>query len=99
MFFPFARTTTMDRDTGSGPAAEDELRQACADLEYRLREGKTCTAEAGLAAHPSLSGDADAALEVIYTEYGAREQLGQRPVPADYCTRLPEWRDGLEQLF
>jgi hypothetical protein len=52
-----------------------------------------------LASHCHLASDLDAALEVIYTEFVTREHLGQRPVPAEFCQRFPQFRDGLEQLF
>ena len=60
------------------PVEENTLRQVCAELERRLSAGDACAAESVFAAHPELSGDVDAALEVIYTEFVAREHLGQR---------------------
>jgi serine/threonine protein kinase len=76
-----------------------ELAQACAEVERLLGAGQAASAEEVLAAHPALAGDDDAALEVVYTEFVAREALGQRPSPADFCARFPQWREGLAQLF
>lgn len=82
-----------------GSASNSSLRQVCAEIERRLGAGEACSAEDLFASHPDLSNDADSALEVIYTEFVARERLGQDPDPGDFCNRFPTFRDGLEQLF
>jgi tetratricopeptide (TPR) repeat protein len=85
----------------SRPTADlaQQLRQACADLERRVRAAEPCRAEDILASYPDLASDGDAALEVIYTEYVVREQLGQHPIPADWHARFPQWRQQLEEVF
>src|SRR5438128_2818406 len=87
----------LDRLAADGP--EKQLRQACAELDRRLRAGEPCTAEMLLAAYPALAANADLALELIYTEFVTREQLGQRPSPAEWCQRFPQWQDRLRRLF
>jgi serine/threonine-protein kinase len=84
-----------------GPTADlaRQLRQACDELDRRLRAGEACDAETLLAAHPALAGQSDAALELIYTEFVVREQLGQRPDAAAWLDRFPQWRPQLEELF
>ena len=89
----------MIREMNDQRVQSADLRQVCAEMERRLGAGENCTAESLLASHSQLGGDTDAALEIIYTEFVAREQLGQRPVPAEFCERFPHFRDGLEQLF
>src|SRR6188472_2147087 len=89
----------MLRDMHDQRVSSADLRQLCAELERRLSAGENCTAESLLAYHSHLGSDSDAALEVIYTEFVAREQLGQVPVPAEFCQRFPQFRDGLEKLF
>jgi len=89
----------MIREMNDQGVQSADLRQVCAEMERRLSAGENCTAESLLASHSQLASDTDAALEVIYTEFVAREQLGQRPVPAEFCERFPQFRDGLEQLF
>src|SRR5262245_60483807 len=79
--------------------AQTELRQICDELERRLSAGEASSAEAVFAEHSDLTGDTDAALEVIYTEFVTREHLSQRPIPEDYYARFPQWRFELEQLF
>jgi serine/threonine protein kinase/WD40 repeat protein len=76
-----------------------DLRRACAELENSLGSGEAGDAEAVFTAHPALGDDPDAALEVIYTEFVARERLGLRPEPSDYYARFPRWREGLQELF
>jgi tRNA A-37 threonylcarbamoyl transferase component Bud32 len=75
------------------------LCEACAELERRLRAGQPCAAEDLFAAFPALATEAEAALEVIFTEFVVREHLGQRPDPADWFARFPQWQRDLEQLF
>ena len=81
------------------PVIELDLRQACARLEARLRAGDRCGSEDLLAESPALAACADAALELIYTEFVLREELGQHPPPAAWYARFPHYRADLEQLF
>src|SRR5580765_7059487 len=76
-----------------------ELRKVCAELERRLSAGEACSAETILAVDPDFTDDADAALELIYTEFVTKEQLGQKPDAADFFKRFPQWQCDLEQLF
>jgi WD40 repeat protein len=78
---------------------EQQLREVCAGLERRLRAGEICCAEDLLAAHPHLFVDTDAALELVYTEFALRSELDQKPAPAEWYARFPQWRDRLERLF
>ena len=45
------------------------------------------------------TADTDAALELIYTEYVARCEQGQKPDREDWYRHYPERRDRLERLF
>src|SRR5206468_6265771 len=87
----------LDRLAEDGP--EKQLRQACAELDRRLRAGESCRAEGLLAAYPALAANAELALELIYTEFVTREQLGQRPSPIEWGQRFPQWQDRLQRLF
>ena len=80
-------------------APELRLRRACAELDRRLRAGEVCRAETLLAEQPDLAAEADAAVELIYTEFVVREQLGQQPTPDAWYDRFPQWRPQLERLF
>jgi hypothetical protein len=80
-------------------ATQQQLLAACAELRRRLRAGDPCSAEALLAAYPTLAGRDEAALELIYTEYVVREELGQHPRADEWCERFPRWREDLRNLF
>src|SRR5262249_27888892 len=71
----------------------------CADLERRLRAGEPCGAEDLFTTYPVLTAQPDAALELIYTEFVVRTQLGQQPDPAVWYARFPQWQADLRQLF
>jgi WD40 repeat protein/serine/threonine protein kinase/tetratricopeptide (TPR) repeat protein len=68
-------------------------------LERRLRAGEPCCVEDLLSAFPALASHTDAALELIYTDFVLREELGQQPSPATYYDRFAQWRGDLQQLF
>jgi serine/threonine protein kinase len=76
-----------------------QLRELCAKLNRLLAAGEDCTAEALLAAYPAIAADSDSALELIYTEFVVREQLGQFPSPEQWYARFPHLRCDLEQIF
>jgi hypothetical protein len=76
---------------------EKQLRQACADLASRLRAGEDCRAETYLDAFPSLASNANLALELIFTEFQVRQELGQKPDPADWLARFPQWREPFQR--
>ena len=78
---------------------QSQLRWACAELARRLRAGEDARAEQWFATLPILSEDADLAVELIYTEYCTREELGQMPQVDQYCDRFPRWHDALQRQF
>ncbi len=79
--------------------AEGQLRRARAELEAGLRGGADARAEALLAAYPAVAADPEAAIELVYTEFVVRQQLGQTPAPAEWLARFPQWKTDLEQMF
>lgn len=85
------------RDVPDDP--EQRLRSACAELGRRLRAGEPCAAEDFLDAEPDLADRPEAALELIYTEFAVREELGQRPAPFDWLTHFPAYRERLDRLL
>ena len=69
------------------------------DQRERWQRGECVTAETYLEEHPSLAGDADSAVALIYSEYCLREELGQSPEPKEYLDRFPQYADRLEPVF
>jgi serine/threonine protein kinase len=84
---------------GTDPGAERQLREACAELDQRLRAGERCGAEQFFARSPLLACHENHALELIYTEFVAREELGQRPTPEEFYARFPHWVERLRRQF
>src|SRR5438132_5842898 len=76
---------------------EAQLRDACAELDRRLRTGHPCLAEHFLERLPILTSHAEAAVELIYTEFFTREELGQQPAAEHYYRRFPQWRTLLQE--
>jgi serine/threonine protein kinase len=79
--------------------SEHELRQACADIDRRLRAGESCRAEDYFSRAPLLASQEDWAVELIYTEFVTREELGHRPTPEEYLARFPCWAGRLRRQF
>jgi serine/threonine protein kinase len=80
-------------------APEQQLRAACAELDRRLRAGERLRAERFLSVYPLLAAHDDLAVELIYTEFAAREELKQKPTPEEFYARFPEWKDRLRRQF
>jgi hypothetical protein len=78
---------------------ERQVREACAELDRRLRAGEDCAAEKLLVAYPALAAHLDSALELIYTEFVVRERLGQQPVPEQWYSRFPQLQSDLKDIF
>lgn len=72
-----------------------QLRQACAELQRRLRAGEPCRAEQFLRDFPTLAAHEELALDLIYTEYVVRRQLRQEPAAEELLARFPQWREQL----
>ncbi len=73
--------------------------RACDELSRKLRAGHDCRAEDFLKDQPAIGDDPDAVLELLYTEFIVREQLGQQPQPQAWLDRFPQWRHELSQVF
>jgi serine/threonine protein kinase/tetratricopeptide (TPR) repeat protein len=89
----------MPPELAAAEVRKQHLRQACAELDRLLRAGQASAAEDEFARYPELAAEADCALELIYTEFVVRDELGQRPDPAQFYARFPRWRDRLERLL
>jgi serine/threonine-protein kinase len=63
------------------------------DQCQRWHAGERLPAEEYLRRCPDLAADPDAALELVYGEFLARQAVGERPAPAEYLDRFPDLAD------
>jgi len=89
----------MSKPSITAPRTSTALRESCADLIRRLRQGESPRAEQYLAQFPYLAADAEAAVELIYTEFATREELGSPASAAEFYARFPERRAALQRQF
>ena len=66
------------------------------DQRERWRRGQRPAAEEYLRRFPQLLSDEELALDVIYSEFLLREELGQEPKPLEYQMRFPEFAETLQ---
>jgi eukaryotic-like serine/threonine-protein kinase len=59
------------------------------DLEARWSRSDRKSPEEYLQRFPAVAADAELAVDVVYAEYLAREQLGERPQLSEYQARFP----------
>src|SRR5262249_14762893 len=70
-----------------------------AEQRERWQKGERVPAEAYLGRHPTLEGDGEPALELIYHEVLLREELGEAPQLSEYQERFPPFAPRLRLLF
>ena len=66
------------------------------DQRERWRRGQRPAAEEYLRRFPQLLSDEELALDVIYSEFLLREELGQEPKPLEYQMRFPDFAETLQ---
>ncbi len=89
----------MNPTTHASFPPQTQVRWACAELARRLRGGDDVRSEQWFDALPGLGQDEELAVELIYTEYCMREELGQSPIADDYVARFPRWEAALRRQF
>jgi len=89
----------LNSDVPTEAALETLLREQCAALDRRLRAGADARAEAVFEAHPLLADREASALDVIYTEFVAREERGEAVNIETFLDRFPAWREALRRQF
>ncbi|NMC20605.1 MAG: protein kinase, partial [Thermogutta sp.] len=78
---------------------EDWIREACDTLDRCIRRGESRRVEDLLASHPGERPAPELLLELIYTEFVARYEVGLDPDPEEYFARFPELVEDLRELF
>jgi WD40 repeat protein len=86
-----------------GPSSPDDrlawLAHVRAHQDRRWRRGERVPAERYLARLPGLAADAEAALDLIFSEFLLREALGEAPHPEEYLARFPAHAEPLRRQF
>jgi len=75
------------------------FREACAEIDVRVRKGETRIAERWADTEGPLASDTDRLVELIFTEFATREAHGQTPKPDEYYDRFPQLAERLRRLF
>jgi len=75
------------------------FREACAEIDVRVRKGETRIAERWADTEGPLADDTDRLVELIFTEFATREAHGQTPTPDEYYARFPQLAERLRRLF
>lgn len=94
--------TNSSLNSAAHPVSEaggDLVQQLCKTLERRLRAGESVRCEDFLAEHPELAADPEVALDLIYTEYSTRCELGEKPPFSEFTLRFPQWQMQLDEQF
>jgi hypothetical protein len=93
---------------GEQPRVEEYLAQAgiddpgqilevlLVDQAERFRLGQGISAEAYLAAFPTVGENAEQAVDLVFAEYLLREELGEQPTAVEYARRFPQHAAALE---
>lgn len=89
----------MSDDSHSDGELEARLRKVCAELHQRLREGEKNVALEVLNREPEFASNDEFAIELIYAEFVALEEMGAKPSRTDTLARFPQWRTRLERLL
>ncbi len=91
------------RDAPTESPAAHDLSQVVADLladrRRRWNDGDRVTAEQYLSEHPELDATPEYAIDLVYSEYLMREQLGERPQADEYLARFPRFAAQLSRQF
>ena len=69
------------------------------DQHKRWRAGDRVPVERYFEEHPSLQADTERAIDLIYSEFCLREELGETPDREEYLKRFPQYTDQLVPLF
>jgi tetratricopeptide (TPR) repeat protein/tRNA A-37 threonylcarbamoyl transferase component Bud32 len=91
-----------DSRTCDLPAAADRearLQRLRADQAERWRCGEPVQVESYLEREPALASDADALLDLVYSEVMLREEQGEQPTLEEYLRRFPKYEASLRRQF
>jgi hypothetical protein len=90
---PAASTATFS------PVPRDPIRLLREDQRQNWLRGQRIRVEDYLHWLPDLGQNADATLDLIYSEFLLREELGENPEADEYLSRFPQHAEALQRQF
>ncbi len=94
-----SETSSPNKPAPGKQTPREVLREALSELEMRLRRGEAKSLERVLAVYPSLVSDKELVLEMVYTEYVVRQEMGHDMPLDEWIRRFPQWEQDLRELF
>jgi serine/threonine-protein kinase len=83
-----------------GPLGLEQLVEVLhIDQRERWRAGETILAETYLQSYPSVAENMETALDLIYSEFRFRADIGDKPSIEEFLGRFPQFRASLEEQF
>ncbi len=89
----------LETPIGQRHAQPSSVEQLCDWFDQQIKRDYGLRCESWLAEYAEWFSEEEAALDLIYTEYNARCELGDAPEPAEFYARFPLWREQLEHQF
>src|SRR5262245_14795771 len=93
------RMETMNAPPDIDRKPPDLLKLALEELTCRIRRGESQVSEQVFASYPPVAIDKESCLEVLYTEFVLRQELGEQPGVTEWITRFPAWEADIRELF
>src|SRR3989442_1320854 len=84
-----AAATPLGQDPALPGPVQPLVARLLVDQRRRWQQGERVLVEAYLEQYPSLQGNVEALLDLIYNEVILREEHGEIPQPAGYQARFP----------
>lgn len=78
---------------------EETIRDLCHQMDRAIRQREARRVEDYLATLDIQGIDTDLILELIYTEFVARSEMGESPQVEEYYGRFPHLKEDLQELF
>ena len=91
---PDAPTATSGLHTGDLTIAQ-LVELLLLDQREKWHSGKRVCAEEYLAQHPGIRAEPEYALDLVYSEFLLREEMGEQPALEEYAQRFPDHAEAL----
>jgi serine/threonine protein kinase len=89
----------MRDDPPEQPDPSSLVEHVLTEQRSRWLDGEPCSVEELLRKYPRLGDNDDGMIDLIYSEYTLREELGETPDESEYFTRFPQFASALKRQF